>query len=113
MPDTALADAARTNLLLVGTPTSNVWLERWQDRLLVRYDGNRAIVNGTPWGLADHGVVWAAASPADGQHSIVVCSGMRSRGLNLPRSVYTVASDCMIVGPGRDEFRIERLGSRP
>jgi dienelactone hydrolase len=113
--DTAIdpAAAAAWNLLLVGTPESNRWLAQWAAALPVRYDSRRAIVNGTPYGLAEHGVVWAAPSPADPARAIVVCSGMRGRVLGVERSVFMLGSDCMIAGPGLTDVRVERLGASP
>jgi hypothetical protein len=115
VPDHALdaTTAGARNLLLVGTPASNRWLGEWADRLPVRYAGARAVVNGTPYGLADQGVVWAAAHPLDPALAIVVCSGMRGRVLGGERSILMLASDCAVVGPGLGQLRLERLVAAP
>ena len=111
--DLDAATAASHNLILIGTPASNRWLGTWAERLPVRYEATRAIVNGVPYGLAEHGVVWSGLHPQEPTQAIVVCSGMRGRILGGQRSILMLASDCAIAGPGLGDLRPERLNAAP
>jgi len=89
-----------TNLVLVGDPSTNLWLERWRDRLPVAMDSEAFVVATKGYPLAKYGLAYAAVAPESAQRSVVVLAGMQGGRLQLlPNTVFGFAAAYAIVNP--------------
>lgn len=100
VPDSSVSAGmlGRFDFLLVGTPPTNAFLERWQRVLPVRYEADGYVVGERFYPAYKFGVVYAAINPEFAGRSLVVASGMQDR-IGSRKTLYRLGTDYIVVGP--------------